>query len=422
MNSFRPLQAVALSSLCCSLAVSAADWACWRGVDGLGISQEKSAPLSWSKEKNIAWKVSLPGRGASSPIVVGQRIYLTTQTPDQGLHLLALDRETGAQVWDTEIARGKLHAHELHNMATPTAVSDGRHVWVLFGTGDLACVSAEGRTAWQRNLVKEFGPLKTNHGYGSSPMLDGNRLFVLRMHQGADSYVMAVDAKTGKDLWKKDRSNAAREEGKDSYSSPVFHRHGGKMEVVVAGAEVLNAYNPSNGDVVWSVSGLDVPHPYGRTIAGPTAGEGVVVAVASGFQNRGYTVGFKAGGRGDITATHQLWKSTRYSADCPTPVIVGGHLFSIRDDGMASCLNLKTGEALWQERLFTENVKVSPVVAAGRVYFTSGRGNTAVVAATPKFELLSRNELNEDTLATPAVSDGRVYLRTEGGLYCFGGR
>jgi outer membrane protein assembly factor BamB len=336
--------------------------------------------------------------------------------------LLALDRETGAQVWDTEIARGKLHAHELHNMATPTAVSDGRQVWVLFGTGDLACVSAEGRIAWQRNLVKEFGPLKTNHGYGSSPMLDGNRLFVVRMHQGADSYVMAVDAKTGKDLWKKDRSNAAREEGKDSYSSPVFHRHGGKMEVVVAGAEVLNAYNPSNGDVVWSVSGLDVPHPYGRTIAGPTAGEGVVVAVASGFQNRGYTVGFKAGGRGDITTTHSLWKSTRYSADCPTPVIVGGHLFSIRDDGMASCLNLKTGEALWQERLFTENVKVSPVVAAGRVYFTSGRGNTAVVAATPKFELLSRNELNEDTLATPAVSGGRVYLRTEGGLYCFNGR
>lgn len=205
--------------------------------------------------------MSLPGRGASSPIIVGKRIYLTTQTPDQGLHLLALDRETGALVWDTEIARGKLHAHELHNMATPTAVSDGRHVWVLFGTGDLACVSADGHIAWQRNLVKEFGPLKTNHGYGSSPMLDGNRLFVVRMHQGADSYVMAVDAKTGKDLWKKDRSNAAREEGKDSYSSPVFHRHGGKLEVVVAGAEVLNAYNPSTGDVVWSVSGLDVAHP-----------------------------------------------------------------------------------------------------------------------------------------------------------------
>jgi outer membrane protein assembly factor BamB len=257
-------------------------------------------------------------------------------------------------------------------------------VWVLFGTGDLACVSAEGRIVWQRNLVKEFGPLKTNHGYGSSPMLDGNRLFVVRMHQGADSYVLAVDAKTGKDLWKKDRSNAAREEGKDSYSTPIFHRHGGKLEVVVAGAEVLNAYNPSNGDVVWSVSGLDVPHPYGRTIAGPTAGEGVVVAVASGFQNRGYTVGIKAGGHGDITTTHSLWKSTRYSADCPTPVIVGGHLFSIRDDGMASCLNLKTGEALWQERLFTENVKVSPVVAAGRVYFTSGRGNTVVAAASPR--------------------------------------
>lgn len=422
MNSFRPFHAVVLTSFFCSLVATAADWSGWRGADGLGISPEKGAPVAWSKEKNLAWKAEVPGRGASSPIVVGSRVYLTSQSTDQGMHLLAFDRVQGALVWDTEIGRGRLPAHELHNMATPTAVSDGRRVWALFGTGDLACVDNSGRIVWRRNLTKEFGPLKTNHGYGSSPMLDGDRLFVVRMHQGADSYVLAVDARTGKDLWKKDRSNAAREEGKDSYSSPLFHRHGGRMEVVVAGAEVLNAYDPANGDVVWSVGGLDVPHPYGRTIAGPTAGEGMVVAVASGFQNRGYTVGVRAGGHGDITGTHQAWKSTRYSADCPTPVIVQGHLFSIRDDGMASCLDLKTGEARWQERLFTDNVKVSPVVAGGRVYFTSGRGNTVVLAASPRFEVISRNELNEDTLASPAISGGRFYLRTEGGLYCFGRR
>lgn len=400
--------------------LGAADWACWRGPDGLGVSAEKTAPLAWSKEKGIVWKAEVPGKGASSPIVVGDRVYLTTQTSENGLHLLAYDRKTGAVAWDREVSRGKVHAHDLHNMATPTPVSDGSRVWVLFGTGDLACVDRDGKTVWHRNLTKEFGPLKTNHGYGSSPMLDGDRLYVVRMHQGADSFVMAVNPATGATLWKKDRSYPAREEGKDSYSTPVFHRHGGSMEVVVAGAEVLDAYAPATGEVLWTVKGMDVPHPYGRTIAGPTVGEGVVVAVASGFQNRGYTIGVKAGGRGDITATHKLWTSKPFSADCPTPVIVDGMLFSVRDDGMASCLDLKTGEARWQERLWTDNVKVSPLAVAGRVYFTSGQGNTVVVKAAPKFEVLARNELKEYTISTPAFSGGRFYLRTEAGLYCIG--
>jgi outer membrane protein assembly factor BamB len=419
MKSSASLRALAWPCLSIASTLLAADWANWRGPDGLGVSPESTAPLTWSKDEHVAWKAAVPGRGASSPIVVGNRVYLTSQTPDQGLHLLAYDQATGKPVWDREIARGKLHAHDLHNMATPTAVSDGKRIWVLFGTGDLACVEADSRIVWQRNLVKEFGPLKTNHGYGSSPMLDGDQLYVVRMHQGPDSYVLALDAQTGKDRWKQDRSNQAREEGKDSYSSPIFHRFGGQTEVIVAGAEVLNAYDPATGKVRWSVNGLDVPHPYGRTIAGPTAGEGVVVAVTSGFQNRGATVGIRAGGQGDITTTHKLWTATRFAPDCPTPVIAKGMLFSIRDDGMASCLDLKTGEARWQERLFTDNVKVSPLIAAGRVYFTSGQGNTTVVQVSPKLEVLARNSLNEATLGTPAVSGGRFYLRTETGLYCF---
>jgi outer membrane protein assembly factor BamB len=400
------------------VAVDAADWTGWRGRDGLGISPETEVPLKWSKELNIAWTTAVPGRGASSPIVVGDRVYLTSQTPDQGLHLLAYQRETGALVWDREVARGRLPAHDLHNMATPTAVSDGRQVWVLFGTGDLACVGFDGQIVWKRNLFQEFGPLKTNHGYGSSPMLDDGRLFVVRMHQGADSHVLALDALSGKSLWKQDRSFPARDEGKDSYSTPIFHRHGGKTELVVAGAEVLNAYDPVTGRVQWTVGGLDVPHPYGRTIAGPTAGEGMVVAVASGFQNRGYTVGIRAGGQGDISKTHRVWTSNRFSTDCPTPLILDGMVYSVRDDGMASCLDLKTGEALWQERLFTDNVKVSPVAAAGRIYFMSGQGNTTVIKAGRRFEVLARNDLNEYTVSSPAIAGGRIYVRTEAGLRC----
>lgn len=402
--------------------LNAADWAGWRGKDGLGVSPEKDVPLEWSKDRNVAWLRPLPGRGASSPVVVGGRAYVTTQTEDQGLHVMAVDVATGSVAWDIEVARGRLPSHELHNMATPTPVSDGQRVWVLFGTGDLACLGLDGAVQWQRNLVKDFGPLKTNHGFGPSPVLEDGRLFVVRMHQGADSYVLAIDARTGKDAWRKDRSYPAKDEGKDSYSTPIVHRWGGRTELVVAGAEALDAYDPATGNRLWKLGGLNVPHPYGRTIAGPTAADGVIVAVASGFQNRGYTVAVKAGAQGEVPADGRLWTSTRFSTDCPTPVIVDGMLFSIRDDGMASCLDLRTGEARWQERLTSDNVKVSPVAAAGRVYFTTGQGNTIVVRAAPRLEVLARNPLNEYTVSTPAISNGRIFLRTEAGLRAIGTR
>lgn len=402
-----------------TLQARAADWACWRGADGAGLSPEKNLPTEWGNEKNVAWKKAIPGKGASSPIIVGDRVYASSQLEDTSLHLFALDRKTGETVWDAEIGKGKLRSNNLHNMATPTPVSDGKSVWVMFGTGDLACVDGKGKIVWQRNLVKEYGEFKTNHGYGSSPMLEEGKLFITCMHQGP-SYLLALDPQTGKNVWKKERDIGPKGEAQDSYSSPVFQRVNGKTELVLEGAESVNAYNPATGEEIWVAKGLTVPHPYGRTISGPTAGEGVVVAVASGFQNRGYTVALKAGGKGDITETHKLWTSAKFSPDCPTPVIYGGKLFSIRDDGMASCLDLKTGEALWQERLYSANVKVSPVAADGKVYFMNGNGNCVVTKASGKLEILATNELRENTLSSPAISHGQLFLRTDNFLYCVG--
>jgi outer membrane protein assembly factor BamB len=397
--------------------VSAADWPCWRGPDGLGVTADPNLPIEWSKEKSIAWKLVLPGKGASSPIIVGDRVYLTTQSVDTGLHLLAVDGRSGEVVWDREIAHGKLRANNLHNMATPTAVAEGERVWVLFGTGDLACVDRESKVIWQRNLVKDYGEYKILHGYGSSPMLHAGKLFIPCMHQGP-SYLLAVDAKTGKEIWKKDRTLAPKDEAQDSYSSPLFLRADGRTQVVLAGAESVNAYDPGTGEQIWICDGLKVPHPYGRTISGLAAGEGVVVAVASGFQNRGYTVGLKAGGQGNITDTHKLWTCHKFSSDCPTPVVYEGNVYFIRDDGMASCLDLKTGEPHWQERFFSANVKVSPVAGDGKVYFMNGQGNCTVVKAGPTLNVLAKNDLAEATLSTPALSQGRVFIRTEEHLYC----
>jgi outer membrane protein assembly factor BamB len=227
-----------------------------------------------------------------------------------------------------------------------------------------------------------------------------------------------MDAKTGRNIWKKDRNLDLKDEAQDSYSSAIFLRGAGRTQIVVAGAESLNAYDPANGEEIWIYGGLKVQHPYGRTIAGPTTGEGVIVTVASGFQNRGYTVGLKAGGQGNITGSHRLWTCDKFSSDCPSPVIYGGKLFFIRDDGIASCLDLKTGEPHWQERIFSANVKVSPVAGDGKIYFMNGQGNCVVVKAAPKLEVLATNELNEATLSTPAVGDHKLFIRTEEHLYC----
>lgn len=401
---------------CVTCGSNAADWPCWRGPNGLGRSTEKNLPAQWSKDKNIAWKTPLPGKGASSPSVASDRIYVTSQTDDTGLHVIAIDRNHGKILWDKEIAKGKLHANNLHNMATPTVVSDGKLVWALFGTGDLACLDLDGREVWHRNLVKEYGEYHTNHGMGTSPMLFENTLYIACMHQGP-SYLLAVDAKTGRNLWKKDRNLPPKDEAQDSYSSPILVPTTSGTQVVLAGAEHINAYQPATGEQIWICGGLKVPHPYGRTISGPTAGEGIVLAVASGFQNRGFTVAIKSGGKGEIAESDRLWTSAKYSPDCPTPLIYEGRAYSIRDDGMASCLNLKSGEPYWQERLFTANVKVSPVAGDGKVYFMSGQGNCAVVKASSKFEILATNELNETTLSTPAISHGQLFIRTDGGLY-----
>ncbi len=409
------LHLLVLASVVSSLRAS--DWPGWRGWGGVGVCDERGVPTEWSKDKSIAWKVGLPGKGASSPIIVRDRVYVTTQTPDTGLHVLAIERNRGEIIWDREVGRGKLKANNLHNMATPTPAADGRGVYVMFGTGDLAALDLDGKVRWQRNLVTEYGKYNYNHGYGTSPMLLNDRLYIACMHQGP-SYILAVDTNTGKNVWKKDRNLEPKDEAQDSYSSPAFAHAGLRSQLVVAGAESINAYDPATGEEVWKFGGLKVPHPYGRTIAGPAAGERTIVVVASGFQNRGYMVALRAGGKGHLSETNRLWTYGKFAPDCPTPVIYKGYVFCIRDDGMASCLDLKTGEPQWQERLFSENVKVSPVAADGKIYFTSNQANCAVVKADKKLEIISTNKLNEATLATPAISNGKVFIRTDSNLYC----
>jgi outer membrane protein assembly factor BamB len=341
---------------------------------------------------------------------------LTTQTEDTGLHLLAIDRKRGEIVWDREIGRGKLHANNLHNMATPTAVSDDKLVWALFGTGDLACLDREGKVIWQRNLVKEYGEYKTNHGYGSSPMLLDGRLYIACMHQGHPT-CSPWTRRAGRTFGRRPQPRA-QDEAQDSYSVPSSCV---KTDALSRARRVesVNAYDPVSGEQIWISGGLKVPHHFGRTISGPTVGEGVIVAVASGFQNKGYTIGLKGGGKGDITESHRLWTCNIFSADCPTPVIYDGKLFFIRDDGMASCLDVKNRRAVLAgngSSARTSGFHRSP--GTGKFTSCPGRGTRVVDRGGEAGGPGVKNQRSH-SLATPAPSNVRqIVCSAWRGVFC----
>ncbi len=395
------------------------DWERWRGPAGLGVSTETALPLRWSTKENIAWTLDLPEWGNSSPVVVGDRIYLTTQTKDTSLVVIAVDRIKGRLLWQKTIGKGKLKTHRLHNMATPTVVADRERVWALFGTGDLACLDADGKELWKKNMQKEHGKYTIKWGMGSSLVLHDGLVFVTCMHS-APSYVLALDGKTGRKAWKSERNFSAKGEGNDAYSTPIIVGEGRDAQLVVSGAEHLNAYDPATGKEVWRCGGLAVSHAYGRAISSPSFSDGIFVAVASGFKSQGHTMGVKAGGRGDVTKTHRLWVQKSKSPDCSTPLCYQGLVYMNNDLGVVTCMDLKTGKVKWQERLLSGDSKVSPIAADGKIYFFSNNTECKVVKAGPEGKVLAENKLEGVMMATPAISDGKLYFRTHNRLYAVG--
>ncbi len=422
------LSASILCVVVCSVATPdsgvAGDWPAWRGERGLGVSSEESLPAEWSTEKNIAWSVAVPEWGNSSPCVAGNRVYLTSQTADKTLWVVAIGCDKGDRLWKVRAGNGMTRHNELHNMATPTCVSDGDSVWALFGTGDLICLDRRGDKRWARNLAQEFGKYDILWGMGSSPRLLGGRLFIACMQPGP-SYVVAIDAASGADAWKKERRFECVGEGTDSYSTPILLSRGNADELVVAGADHVNAYDPDTGDEKWVSGGLSIPHAYGRTIASPTGADGMVFAVSSGYGGLGRVLALdlaKKPPQGDITDTHRAWTYEKYSPDCPTPIVYRGLVYVLRDNGVGSCLVARTGEVKWRKRLLQGDCKSSPVAGDGKVYFTSKTGETVVLAAGPEFGVLARNRLAGGVMATPAISAGRLYIRTRGKLWAVGAK
>jgi outer membrane protein assembly factor BamB len=393
-------------------AARAENWPAWRGPRGDGTSRETNVPVRWGPDRNIAWKVALPGKGHSSPVVWGERIFLTTCLEKQRERvLLALDRATGKVLWRRVVlTTGRLERkHRLNSYASSTPVTDGRRVWVTFldyPTIHVACYDADGKELWRRSPGKFY----SMHGFCSS-LLPYGETVILNADQDAKgddrAYVVAFDKATGRERWRIDRPNRVR-----SYCPPVVFEAAGKPQMVLSGSKCVASYDPRDGRRHWIIDG-----PTDQFVASMVYTDGVFL-MTGGFPTL-HILGIRPGGRGNVTKTHVLWHVRKDPSYVPSPIAAGACFFVVSDRGTLSCLAAKTGKYLWQERLGRHH-SASPVSADGKLYFPDDDGTTFVLRAGPKFELIAKNTLPDGCRASPAVSGGQIFLRGLKHLYCIG--
>ena len=399
-------------------AVNAENWPQWRGPNLNGVSNEKNLPVKWTTEENVAWKVSLPGLSGSTPIVWRDRVFLNVAEGDN-LFLWCVDKNKGEVLWKQPLGAGNVKMRK-HNMSSPSPVTEGRAVYVITGTGIFKAFDFAGKELWSRDIQKEYGEFGLNWGYASSPLLHEDSLYVQVLHgmkTDAPSYVMRIDKKNGKTLWKVDRATNAIRESPDSYTTPALLRYGKTTEIVITGGDCVTGHDPANGKELWRANGLNPENnPFYRIVASPIVFNEVIYAPTRVKP----LLALRAGGRGDVTSSHLLW-STVNGPDVPTPVTDGKYFYVINDRGIVWCLDAKTGAEIYgQQRIKPGTYSGSPVLADGKIYITNEDGLTTVIAAGPKFEVLAENALNDYTLSSPAISDGRIYIRTSGFLYSIG--
>jgi len=415
--------------LAASAAVAEQSWPQFRGPRGDGTSMAKDVPLDWSEKNNLAWKVPVPGRGRSSPIVLEDRIWLTTAL-ERGvkhtsiyaedmltaehvtLEALCLDRAQGNIVWRTPVFEVEKPApvHSYNSWATPTPVVEPGRLYCDFGAFGTACLDAKtGKVLWKRRL-----PVDHQFGPGSSPVLWRNLLVLVRDGNDAQ-YVAALDKQTGQTVWKSDRPpiNAESSIVKKSFITPLLLTSGDRIQLVCPGAHWVVSYDPVSGKELWRAR-----HGEGFS-SGSSPVFGYGLAIFSTGHMKAQLVAVRVDGQGDVTATHFAWKTLRQVPVMSSPVLAGEEIYWVSDEGIASCGDARTGEIHWQERLGGLHL-ASALYAEGRVYFFAQDGRTTVVKAGKQFEKLAENRIEGPLVATPAILDGEVFLRTDSSLYRIG--
>jgi len=410
-----------LAALAAPLAAADNNWPMWRGPNNDGISPEKNLPVKWSTTENIAWKLPMTGRSGSTPIIWKDHIFLST-TDGDAIQLWAVNRQDGKVLWKQTLSGGGKEMLRKHNLSSPSPVTDGKTVWQMTGTGILKAFDFSGKELWSRDIQKDYGAFGLNWGYASSPLLYDGSLFVQVLHgmkTDDPSYILRIDAKTGKTQWRVERPTQAIRESPDSYTTPVLLMNNGQLELVITGGDCVTGHDPATGKELWRGNGLNPQNqPFYRIVASPLVRDGLIYAPTRVKP----LIAFRAGGRGDITESHKVW-STDNGPDVPTPVTDGKYFFIVRDNGTVYCLDAKTGAEIWGgQRIRPGTYSASPVMADGKIYVTSEDGVTTVFSAGPQFEVLAENEFGEYTLSSPAISDGQIFIRTDGHLYAIGQR
>lgn len=385
-----------------------------------GVSDETGVPTTWDQQKNVTWKLAMPGPSGSTPIIWGDRIFISSGSGDK-VELLCIDRNKGSVLWTKQVSPSN-HKVRKGDMSSPSPVTDGKTVWILAGTGFLKAFDFSGNELWTRDLQKDYGKWGLNHGYGSSPLLHEGSLFVQvlhGMHTDDPSYVLRIDGKTGKTMWRVERPTDAQRESPDSYTTPALMRNGKQLELVVTGGDYVTGHDLASGKELWRGGGMNPENnPFNRIIASPVV-EGDLVYVPTRIKPM---QAFRAGGRGDITKSHLVW-ATPNGPDVPTPVSDGKYLYVINDRGIVYCFDAKTGKEVYGgQRIKPATYSTSPVLVEGKIYITDEEGTTTVIKSGPQFEVVAQNSLNDYTLSSPAFSDGQLFIRTTGHLYCIGQR
>ena len=405
-------------ALALASSVQAANWPSWRGPHNDGTCDEKGLPVKWSATESVAWKAELPDRGNSTPVVWGDKVFITQCTEKLGLReLWCFDKKTGKSLWKSGmIYREKEPTHGTNPYCSASPATDGERVIVTFASAGVYCYDLNGKELWKRDL----GPQHHIWGNGASPVIVGN-MCLLNHGPGENATLYALDKKTGKTLWQ--NAEPIRPESKEgkagfygSWSDPLPRVIDGKAQLLMSWPYRVCSLDPTNGKELWTCDGLN-PLVY----TSPLFAEGVVVAMG-GYSGKALAV--KAGGSGDITSSHRLWHHPKSPQRIASGAIHEGKIYILNDPGIAQCIDLKTGEEVWNERLKgpgpTGQNWSSIVLSEGKCFAVNQGGDAFVFAASPKFELLATNPMGEKIIASIAVSDGHLFIRGHKHLFCVG--
>jgi outer membrane protein assembly factor BamB len=402
--------------LAMAAAASADDWPSWRGPNRDGVSVEKGLPAVWSPDKNVIWKVELPGAAGSTPIVVKDRIFLSSpKAGGEWLVLLCIGTD-GKTLWERELGKGSKSSP---NLASASPCSDGVHVWAYAGSGDLVCFGLDGAEVWRVQLQERYGRFKMQFGMTTTPLLQDGRLYVQLIHSGG-AWVVAIDAATGKEIWKAERKSDGVDECEHSYAS-IQYWPGGVL--ISHGNDYTVGHDPKDGSELWRLGDLNPKEKYNKTlrfVSSPLATPDlIVVPTAKG----GAVVGLDPRAKGVVDRAHpmyQRWRVDSGTPDVSSPLIYQGLVYLSDNSGTLTALDAATGDLVYKKRPDKDNHFASPVAGDGKIYLPGRNGTVSVVAAGREFAVLSTNALGTPFDASPAISGGRIYLRGATALWAIG--